>query len=267
MVVGPIPTTVPQVAKRATAQMMGAIGTMTAEQRYGFARALQPMGGTPFSADQPGVQAFRAQLTRLNPAGAQFQQQAKDQMGSALLAQQNQLQGLSFDMQKQLQDQLEKMHDAPGQQAPPPPQDKQPPGGMDWQKWQATHSNGRISMSALVNVGGFWVAPVIADNLRALLAAAHSAGVLPAGARYATGTYRTYARQVQMYNQRHDSHGNLLPGYAQSARPGTSMHGWGLAIDFNSALPRLIAWLRANAVRFGFHNLPGEAWHYSVNGH
>ena len=54
-----------------------------------------------------------------------------------------------------------------------------------------------------------------------------------------------------------------------TARPGSSMHERGLAIDFASCWARTTPcylWLAANAHRFGFFNLPSEPWHWSVNG-
>jgi LAS superfamily LD-carboxypeptidase LdcB len=50
------------------------------------------------------------------------------------------------------------------------------------------------------------------------------------------------------------------------------MHERGLAVDFTnngSILTRGSSgyqWLKANASRFGFYNLPSEPWHWSVNG-
>jgi LAS superfamily LD-carboxypeptidase LdcB len=49
------------------------------------------------------------------------------------------------------------------------------------------------------------------------------------------------------------------------ARPGTSNHEKGNAIDFVDAGGAL-AWLRENASKFGFYNYPAEPWHYSTNG-
>lgn len=54
-----------------------------------------------------------------------------------------------------------------------------------------------------------------------------------------------------------------------TARPGSSMHERGLAIDFTDCSERTTVcyqWLAANAHRFGFFNLPSEPWHWSVNG-
>ena len=57
-----------------------------------------------------------------------------------------------------------------------------------------------------------------------------------------------------------------------TARPGTSMHEQGLAIDFTvggSTIGRgsaAFSWLRANAANYGLYNLPSEPWHWSVSG-
>ena len=54
-----------------------------------------------------------------------------------------------------------------------------------------------------------------------------------------------------------------------TARPGTSMHEQGLAIDFdhcNSHSTSCGRWLNRHAASFGFYNLPSEPWHFSVNG-
>jgi D-alanyl-D-alanine carboxypeptidase len=50
------------------------------------------------------------------------------------------------------------------------------------------------------------------------------------------------------------------------------MHEQVLAVDFNIGCGTIRrgtaadSWLLNNAGRFGFHNLPSEAWHYSTNG-
>jgi peptidoglycan hydrolase CwlO-like protein len=54
-----------------------------------------------------------------------------------------------------------------------------------------------------------------------------------------------------------------------TAKPGTSQHEIGLAIDFSNCSSRSTAcyrWLAANAARFGFYNLPSEPWHWSTTG-
>ena len=76
------------------------------------------------------------------------------------------------------------------------------------------------------------------------------------------GSYRTQAMQEELVNR----------GYP-AAPVGKSMHQWGLAIDFacngkmfNQSGATCQNWIRTNVGRFGFYNLPSEAWHYSTNG-
>jgi LAS superfamily LD-carboxypeptidase LdcB len=82
-------------------------------------------------------------------------------------------------------------------------------------------------------------------------------------------SYRTYERQVQLYAER--------PHYA--AHPGTSEHGWGLAVDLCGGIetdgtPQNI-WMRTHAAQFGwFHPTwadqggggPYEPWHWEFAG-
>ena len=58
-----------------------------------------------------------------------------------------------------------------------------------------------------------------------------------------------------------------------TARPGQSQHELGKAIDFTyngrtigSRSSPAFMWLRANAGRYGFYNLPSEPWHWSTTG-
>jgi D-alanyl-D-alanine carboxypeptidase len=83
-----------------------------------------------------------------------------------------------------------------------------------------------------------------------------------------TDSYRSYPSQVSVAARK--------PGLA--ARPGTSEHGWGLAVDLagGAADPaaREHAWLLANAPTFGWDNPPWarpdgsrpEAWHWEYGG-
>ena len=56
-----------------------------------------------------------------------------------------------------------------------------------------------------------------------------------------------------------------------TARPGTSMHEQGLAIDFTVGGGTIgygsaaYEWLKAHAADYGLFNLPGETWHWSTN--
>ena len=93
------------------------------------------------------------------------------------------------------------------------------------------------------------------------------------------GGYRSSSGQIQ--TRRNNCGTSNYDVYQKSpsqcspptARPGSSMHERGLAIDFtyngriiNSRSSPAYQWLNANAARYGFYNLPSEPWHWSVNG-
>lgn len=70
---------------------------------------------------------------------------------------------------------------------------------------------------------------------------------------------RTRAEQERLYAAYKNGTGNL------AAKPGTSNHESGSAVDFANT-PGAYNWLKKNSERFGFKNLPSEPWHYSLNG-
>jgi cell wall-associated NlpC family hydrolase len=83
-----------------------------------------------------------------------------------------------------------------------------------------------------------------------------------------TDSYRTYASQVDLYGRKP----------ALAAVPGTSNHGWGLAVDLCGGIERFgtpqYQWMKANSGRFGFLHPdwaePGngreEPWHWEYAG-
>ncbi len=114
----------------------------------------------------------------------------------------------------------------------------------------------------------------MATQLEGLLAAADADGV-----RLGGGGYRDPSSQVAL--RRANCGSSDFAVYSMSAsqcspptaRPGSSMHERGLAVDFtyNGSLISSRSnpgyrWLDANAGRFGLYNLPSEPWHWSVNG-
>ena len=122
--------------------------------------------------------------------------------------------------------------------------------------------------------GPFVVDTTIAGQVTAMLAAAAGSGLDLGG----TG-YRSNARQIELrrthcgpttYDLYQRPAGECGP---PTARPGQSMHEWGLALDITSA-GRLIRsrddpgwqWLAANAAIYGLINLPSEPWHWSTSG-
>ncbi len=131
------------------------------------------------------------------------------------------------------------------------------------------------SSSEIVNVGnGIWVHGSIADNIRRLLADASAAGVPLAG-----GGFRDPAGQISVRKNNCGTSNYAIYEMPASqcrpptARPGTSMHEQGRAIDFTYN-GRIIGsrsgaawnWLSANAANYGLYNLPSEPWHWSTNG-
>ncbi len=130
-----------------------------------------------------------------------------------------------------------------------------------------------IGGAGIVSVGGIRVHSSIAGNLQSLLAAASAAGI-----HFGGGGYRDSAGQIATRRNNCGSSDYAIYEMPASscrpptARPGSSMHERGLAIDFTqngSTLTRSSSgfhWLKANAASFGFYNLPSEPWHWSTNG-
>jgi len=126
----------------------------------------------------------------------------------------------------------------------------------------------------LVTVGGFVVNASIGAQLRALLDAASAAGLNLGGAGYRDSAEQIALRKAHCGSSYYAIY-QMSPSlcHPPTARPGSSMHEQGLAIDFtnNGGLIQshsdpAFQWLAANAGRYGFYNLPSEPWHWSVNG-
>ena len=73
-----------------------------------------------------------------------------------------------------------------------------------------------------------------------------------------TDSYRNYDQQVDLVNRK-----GLYSQGGYGAVPGTSNHGWGLAVDVDVTQQRTLDWMRTNAYRFGFvEAVPREPWHW-----
>ena len=129
------------------------------------------------------------------------------------------------------------------------------------------YPNGLIPPSAMcpIGVGSHQLRCDAAAAFRAMSAAyASSFGA----SICVTDSYRTYASQVRLYGEKP----------ALAAVPGTSNHGWGLALDLCGGIQTFgtapYAWMVANAGRFGFLHPtwadPGrgreEPWHWEFAG-
>lgn len=132
----------------------------------------------------------------------------------------------------------------------------------------------RLGSNRTVAVRGIRVHESIGAQLEALLAAAEEQGI-----RLGGGGLRSTDEQIALriahcgsdpYAIWEKPAGECSP---PTAIPGTSLHELGLAVDFtvggrpiSSQRDPAFQWLAANAPRFGFHNLPSEPWHWSVDG-
>lgn len=120
----------------------------------------------------------------------------------------------------------------------------------------AAYGNGRIPRDALEPVGStghrLW-APA-AGSFEKLLTAAAADGIKIA----VTDSYRSYDVQVDVVRRK-----GLYSEGGLGAKPGTSQHGWGMAVDLNLDASAQ-AWMRTNARRFGYvEDTPREPWHWA----
>ncbi|NCT91067.1 peptidase M15 [Cellulomonas sp. APG4] len=120
------------------------------------------------------------------------------------------------------------------------------------------HGNGKVPREALSGIDGtghrLW-APA-ARSAEAMIAAARRDGVTIG----ITDSYRTYETQVDLVRRK-----GLYSQGGLAATPGTSMHGWGMALDLKLDSTAQ-AWMRENGGRFGFvEDTPREPWHWGYH--
>jgi LAS superfamily LD-carboxypeptidase LdcB len=122
--------------------------------------------------------------------------------------------------------------------------------------------------------GSITIAGEIADELAALLAAAEADGVILCG-----GGYRDPQAQIDLRREHCGTSDYAIYQMPASqcspptARPGTSQHEVGLAVDFTcngggtvTRSSSCFTWLSAHADEYGLYNLPEEPWHWSTTG-
>jgi len=141
-------------------------------------------------------------------------------------------------------------------------------GALCTGKSTAGQSNGNLDPASLCPL---WRAPghkLRADAAKAFNAMSKFHAATRGGPLCVTDSYRSYSEQVALYQQK--------PGLA--AVPGTSNHGWGVAVDLCGGVERFGTsaheWMRANAPRFGWHHpdwarqggSKPEAWHWEFTG-
>lgn len=118
------------------------------------------------------------------------------------------------------------------------------------------YGNGRIPSGALQSIGqgGHVLFAPAAEAWTGAVAAAAADGIT----LRITDSYRTYEQQVDLVERK-----GLYSEGGYGAVPGTSNHGWGLAVDADVNDPATLSWLRSNGYRFGFvEAVPREPWHW-----
>ncbi len=120
----------------------------------------------------------------------------------------------------------------------------------------------------IVNVNNIPICESLAPGLTGLMAASKAAGYTLSGSGY-----RSNEKQVQLRIKNCPDPQNSPARVCTppTARPGRSNHEAGLAIDIKCNGQKIAGtacfqWMKANAGKYGFKNLPSEAWHWSYNG-
>jgi hypothetical protein len=127
----------------------------------------------------------------------------------------------------------------------------------------------------IVDVRGIKVARQIATQVDALLASAQADGVPLTGSGYRSPAEQIAVRKQNCGSTPYDIYEKPSDACTPpTAKPGTSMHERGLAIDFKYGDQMReqfkntpgFAWLQRNAARFGLKNYWKEPWHWSTTG-
>jgi hypothetical protein len=117
------------------------------------------------------------------------------------------------------------------------------------------YGNGKIPTEALEKIGikGHKMWSKAAEAFKAMRAAAADAGV-DIGV---TDSYRPYEEQVDLVRRK-----GLYSQGGLAAKPGTSPHGWGVALDIDVTSEGL-AWMREHGTEYGYVEcVPREPWHW-----
>lgn len=120
------------------------------------------------------------------------------------------------------------------------------------------YANGKLPATAIRDIPGGRLATSAADSwlrLRAEIAKQAGIYIAPTSSRC---SYRTYAEQEWFWNEYQAGRGSL------AARPGTSAHGAGMAVDV--ATPAMAAAINKHGAPFGWQkkwsDAPSEWWHF-----
>lgn len=134
--------------------------------------------------------------------------------------------------------------------------------------------NGRLDSSLLVDIPGGQLHHAAAAAWLKMVGAAQRDGITLAPTSR-VDTYRPYSVQVALFQARYDRTPRqtdskvwngvrywLKPGLAMAAVPGTSNHGYGIAVDVANASGDRLAWMLAHAPLLGWSwEAQSEPWH------
>ena len=103
--------------------------------------------------------------------------------------------------------------------------------------------------------------PDAMKNFEKMMSDAQTSGIY----LYINSSYRTISDQQRVYQQNCGNGRCIVP----TAKPGTSNHGFGLAVDIannsaikiNSSMPEY-KWLAQNAIKYNFKRIASETWHW-----
>lgn len=121
--------------------------------------------------------------------------------------------------------------------------------------------NGKIPAEALTEIsqGNHRLYAPAAAAWNSVVAAAKTDGI----DLRITDSYRSYDQQVDLVRRK-----GLYSQGGLGATPGTSNHGWGLAVDADVTDARTREWLQHNGPRFGWvESVPREPWHWEFRPH
>lgn len=126
------------------------------------------------------------------------------------------------------------------------------------------YRNGHIPKNALTDVGGGH--KMYGDAARKYIQMRDAARRDGVNLKL-TDSYRSYAQQVDVA-RRKGIYGVRQPNgkLGLAARPGTSNHGLGRAVDINVNDAKTLRWLQNNAAKYGFKTIPREPWHWEYKG-
>ena len=134
--------------------------------------------------------------------------------------------------------------------------------------------NGKLPTSLLAEIRGGFLHHTAASAYIKMQSDARKSGITLEPTSSAD-TYRRFSIQLKTFLHRYDNTVRksvpkkyqkklwwLKPGFAGAAVPGTSNHGWGLAIDLKNCNQKTVEWLLKNADKYGFSwEDQSEPWH------